>query len=366
MPQTANISFNTKGTGHTSSTIYELTDPIYGSAVICTPNNGTNNRVTYSQLEAGIQVSGISTSPEYVLVTAINATCVGSTAQAWLSNAPAPTSTPAPTNTPSPEPTPTHTPTAPTATPAPTNTPSPTDTPVPGGTLTMYMNTSSGTNPPQGWSTATAACSGTGTPVTVYLSSQVSSLYDAYINGHVLYQQTYTGNNDVPYNGGDTFMQEVVNGVVTNTFALSSDGYMSAFQSCAVAPTATPTTPAPPAGASQYSLPSHTTYIPGSIVGTGNITFSGFSYASAIYDFVKVIANLSVTPTAGQWYNIAKSSITVYDNNSTYTELGVIGATYGTSQIKIENNGSGFTLTLSSVATTSNPISATGQLWYKM
>ena len=82
----------------------------------------------------------------------------------------------------------------------------PSPPPSPTYSLTLYANVSSGTNPLQGWGTSTEACNGTGTPVTVYLGQNVSSLQDAYNNGYVLYiNNTLT----TPYAGGSTYFKDV-------------------------------------------------------------------------------------------------------------------------------------------------------------
>lgn len=127
-----------------------------------------------------------------------------------------------------------------------TPTPAPVPVPVPAPTvayysLTLYANVSSGTNPLQGWSTSTDACNGTGTPVTVYLSQNASSLQDAYNNGYVLYlNNTLT----TPYAGNDTYFKDVSSAGSGNALSVTNSGSISTFSNCS-SPTPVPVAPVP-------------------------------------------------------------------------------------------------------------------------
>ena len=126
---------------------------------------------------------------------------------------------------PEPEPVPTPTPT-PTPTPAPSPTPTPTPTSY---SLTLYMNTASGTNPPQGWSSDTLACLGTGTPITVYLSSPASSLSQVYTNGYAMYIDSGL---TTPYLGGNTWFKDVSSPNAGNVFAMDNLGFFYSTNAC--------------------------------------------------------------------------------------------------------------------------------------
>ena len=133
-----------------------------------------------------------------------------------------------------------------------TPTPAPVPVPVPAPTvtyytLTLYANVSSGTNPLQGWSTSTDACNGTGTPVTVYLSQNASSLQDAHNNGYVLYlNNTLT----TPYAGNNTYFKDVSSAGSGNALTVDNSGSISTFSACSSptpvpAPVPTPVAPVP-------------------------------------------------------------------------------------------------------------------------
>ena len=181
---------------------------------------------------------------------------------------PTPTPTPSPTPTPTPGPTPTPTPSpTPTPTPSPTPTPTPTPptpvpvaptppTPTPPSSFTIWANSSSGTNPLQGWSTSTAACNGTGVPVTVYNSAGHTTVQQAYNAGNALYVDSGL---TTLYNGGNTYFTDSNSG--GNSFQVGPSGFIFTFSAC-VAPTPSPTptpTPSPtptptPAPTQSYNL----------------------------------------------------------------------------------------------------------------
>jgi hypothetical protein len=76
----------------------------------------------------------------------------------------------------------------------------------------------------QGWSGSSAACAGTGTPLTVYIIGTATDLYDAYLNGKVLYTNSTT---TTPLNGGNTWYKTVSAPASGQSFQVSAIGEMS-------------------------------------------------------------------------------------------------------------------------------------------
>jgi len=115
-----------------------------------------------------------------------------------------------------------------TTTAAPGTTTTTTTTAAPGPTsFTIYVNSSSGTNPLQGWATASQACSATAVPVTVYSSYGDTSVQQSYNNGHALYLDS--GLTTV-YNGGNTYFKDAYSG--GNSFQLGPGGFIFTFSAC--------------------------------------------------------------------------------------------------------------------------------------
>ena len=110
-------------------------------------------------------------------------------------------------------------------------------TPTPPSSFTIWANSSSGTNPLQGWSTSTAACNGTGVPVTVYNSAGHTTVQQAYNAGNALYVDSGL---TTLYNGGNTYFTDSNSG--GNSFQVGPSGFIFTFSAC-VAPT--PPTPTP-------------------------------------------------------------------------------------------------------------------------
>jgi hypothetical protein len=92
--------------------------------------------------------------------------------------------------------------------------------------FTIYFDVT--TSPPntQGWSGSSAACAGTGTPLTVYINGSAASLYDAYLAGKVLYTNSIA---TIPLNGGNTWYKTVSAPASGESFQVSSIGEMSAW-----------------------------------------------------------------------------------------------------------------------------------------
>lgn len=76
----------------------------------------------------------------------------------------------------------------------------------------------------QGWSGSSAACAGTGTPLTVYIIGTAATLYDAYLSGKVLYTNAIT---TIPLNGGNTWYKTVSAPASGQSFQVSAIGEMS-------------------------------------------------------------------------------------------------------------------------------------------
>jgi hypothetical protein len=93
--------------------------------------------------------------------------------------------------------------------------------------FTIYFDVT--TSPPntQGWSGSSAACAGTGTPLTVYINGSATSLFDAVVTqGKVLYTDSIA---TTPLNGGDTWYKTVSAPASGDSFQVSSIGETSAW-----------------------------------------------------------------------------------------------------------------------------------------
>jgi hypothetical protein len=100
-------------------------------------------------------------------------------------------------------------------------------TPTPPSSFTIWANSSSGTNPLQGWSSSTAACTGTGVPVTVYNSGGYTTVQQAYSAGNALYVNSAL---TTLYNGGNTYFKDFNSG--GNYFQVGPSGFISTFSAC--------------------------------------------------------------------------------------------------------------------------------------
>ena len=79
----------------------------------------------------------------------------------------------------------------------------------------------------QGWSGSSAACAGTGTPLTVYINGSASSLFDAVITqSKVLYTNSTT---TTPLNGGNTWYKTVSAAASGESFQVGATGETSAW-----------------------------------------------------------------------------------------------------------------------------------------
>jgi hypothetical protein len=109
----------------------------------------------------------------------------------------------------------------------------------PSSTLTLYADVSTSTNPLQGWSSSSNACAGTGTPITVYLSTASFSLQDAYTNGRALYSDSGL---TTPYAGNDTYFKDVSSPGSGNALQVGNDGTIATFSACTTTTSTTTTT----------------------------------------------------------------------------------------------------------------------------
>lgn len=205
-----------------------------------------------------------------------------------------------------------------------TPTPAPVPSPVPAPTvayyqLTLYANVSSGTNPLQGWSTSTDACNGTGTPVTVYLSQNASSLQDAYNNGYALYLNSSL---TTLYAGNDTYFKDVSSPNSGNALSVTNSGAISTFSTCS-SPSPVPV-PVPAPAPTYYAI----TLEYGSIDCTTVCANYGFNPSGTFYMDVSNFA------LANNLYQDSAGTIAAYANFYTNGSIcrpangsGVLGST---------------------------------------
>jgi hypothetical protein len=93
-------------------------------------------------------------------------------------------------------------------------------------TFTIYFDVSTSPST-QGWSGSSAACAGTGTPLTVYINGSASSLFDAVITqSKVLYTNSTT---TTPLNGGNTWYKTVSAAASGESFQVGATGETSAW-----------------------------------------------------------------------------------------------------------------------------------------
>ena len=93
-------------------------------------------------------------------------------------------------------------------------------------TFTIYFDVTTSPST-QGWSGSSAACAGTGTPLTVYINGSASSLFDAVITqSKVLYTDSMTSN---PLNGGNTWYKTVSAPGSGDSFQVGAGGETSAW-----------------------------------------------------------------------------------------------------------------------------------------
>ena len=77
-----------------------------------------------------------------------------------------------------------------------------------------------------GWGSSSAACAGTGTPLTVYIIGTATSLYDAYLQGKVLYINV---GRTTPLNGNNTHYKTVSAPASGQTLLIGGAGVISSF-----------------------------------------------------------------------------------------------------------------------------------------
>lgn len=91
--------------------------------------------------------------------------------------------------------------------------------------FTVYFDVTTTPNT-YGWGSSGAACSGTGTPLTVYITGTEASLYDVFLAGKVLY--TNVGLT-TPLNGNNTHYKTVSAPASGQTLLISGGGVISTF-----------------------------------------------------------------------------------------------------------------------------------------
>jgi len=93
--------------------------------------------------------------------------------------------------------------------------------------FTIYFDVSTTPPIPLGWSGQSAACAGTGTPLTVYINGSATSLYDAVVTqGKVLYTNSIA---TTPLDGSNTWYKTVSAPASGESFQVSSVGETSAW-----------------------------------------------------------------------------------------------------------------------------------------
>ena len=89
--------------------------------------------------------------------------------------------------------------------------------------FTIYFDVTTAPNT-YGWASSVAACAGTGTPLTVYITGAEPSLYDAFLQGKVLY--TNVGRT-TPLNGNNTHYKTVSAPASGETLLINGSGVIS-------------------------------------------------------------------------------------------------------------------------------------------
>jgi hypothetical protein len=92
-------------------------------------------------------------------------------------------------------------------------------------TFTVYFDVTTNPNT-YGWGSSSAACAGTGTPLTVYITGTEPSLYDVFLAGKVLY--TNVGLT-TPLNGNNTHYKTVSAPASGQTLLIDGVGIISTF-----------------------------------------------------------------------------------------------------------------------------------------
>lgn len=90
-------------------------------------------------------------------------------------------------------------------------------------TFTVYFDVTTSPNT-YGWGSSSAACAGTGTPLTVYITGTEPSLYDVFLAGKVLYTDAGL---TTPLNGNNTHYKTVSAPASGETLLISGSGVIS-------------------------------------------------------------------------------------------------------------------------------------------
>jgi hypothetical protein len=185
------------------------------------------------------------------------------------------------------------------------------------------LNTGTGT----GWDTQSQACTNSGSPVTVCVAGNYATLYNAFLDGKVLYTNSSL---TTLYTSSNKWFQDGAGRV----FQLGTDGAMSQFGPCPTAtptptltPTPTPTPTSTPVPPTPTPTPTNTP-VPPTPTPTSTPTPTPVSCNCEYYD---VTIDQSDLDNAIFNTDFGKSNDTVYveyqdcDNNTTISQYSFAG-----------------------------------------
>lgn len=143
----------------------------------------------------------------------------------------------------------------------------------------LFTSLSVFTNLGSGWSSSTQACSASGSISTVYVNGNVTSLYDAFINGKIIYSDQA---RTIPFNGGNLFFKDKGPSNSGGVFQLGTDGSILTYNSgdsCIITPS-TPITP--------YTISWSTTT---NTTGVSGCSSAGWTFTNSNYSIRYSLAN---------------------------------------------------------------------------
>jgi hypothetical protein len=213
-------------------------------------------------------------------------------------------------------------------------TPTPTPTPVNYSSLILCTNILTNTNPPQGWESSTEACSGSCTPVTVYVQQPGVTSFNEAVTVYGL--SLYISPNFIPENlyvGGSTWYTSQSGEV----FQVDDDGQMSQFGDCPTpAPSSTPTatpTPAPTSTPSPSSTPISTSTPTPTMTGE-YWTVTSCTSPNTQYDVTiepLVASQRYIDPQNGNEYIWDNNPVTSLPQNPLFPSLQIVSGQSGCS-----------------------------------
>jgi hypothetical protein len=202
-----------------------------GNIATITSGGSPAENVTYSTLTTGTGLN-VSIPDSSTSIILYNTLCDTQLTQSLTPVTPTTTTTSTTTLPPPVAPVPVATTTTTTTSPPPVA-----PVPVAPSSFNIYANSSSGTNPLQGWSTSNEACNGTGVPVTVYNSGGHTTALQVFNAGNALYVDSGL---TTLYNGGNTYFTDANSG--GNSFQVGPSGFIFTFSACPSVTTTTTTT----------------------------------------------------------------------------------------------------------------------------